>query len=180
MAGPILVAEIPEQYRSNPSIETGPVQLYDYLFLGSWRDSHDVKRLRDLGITGVINCSHEYKILEALCAKGERKIEVDLDFLFLDLKEDSSVMVNFYRELDKAIAFIKSHHVKKGKVLLHCNDGVCRAPAIALGFTMKEEGITFGQAIAKLRTLPGNPIVKLNNWFKELLDEDFGEMSKYC
>jgi len=179
MSGPILVAEIPEQYRSNPSIETGPIQIYDYLYLGTWRDSHEIKKLRELGITGVVNCAHEYKIIEALCSKGERKTEIDLDFLFLNLKDDSSVLYNFQSELDRAIAFIKRHHINKGKVLLHCNDAVCRAPAIALGFMMKEEGIDFAKAIAKLRTLPGNPLVVLNNWLKEALDEDFDEMSKY-
>jgi len=179
MSGPIIVAEIPEQYRTNPSL-TGPTQIYDYLFLGTWRNSHEIQKLRKLGITGIINCASDYKIIDALYSNRDRKTQIDMDFLLLNLKEDSSVLYNFNTELDRAVAFIKKHHLEKGKVLIHCSDGVCRSPAIALGFIMKEEGIDFGKAIAKFRTLPGNPLVVLNSWLKEALDENFDEMSKFA
>ena len=43
----------------------GPVKVYDSLYLGSRLDARNVRKLKALGITAVVDCAPEYKAIDA-------------------------------------------------------------------------------------------------------------------
>ena len=45
--------------------EKGPVKVYDSLYLGSRLDARNVRKLKALGITAVVDCAPEYKAIDA-------------------------------------------------------------------------------------------------------------------
>jgi predicted protein tyrosine phosphatase len=152
------------------------VKIYDHLYIGSYKNAQDVEYLRNLGITAVIDCAHEYRIMQDLCRKSqtdskERKVaepSIDLDFLFLNWLNERHIESKFFKDLNCAIDFIDRHKNKGGKVLVHCHMGISRAPAVALAYLMRKEDWTYEQAIAKLRCLPGAIIIP-NPWFEDML-----------
>ena len=44
--------------------EKGPVKVYDSLYLGSRLDARNVRKLKALGITAVVDCAPEYKTID--------------------------------------------------------------------------------------------------------------------
>ena len=53
--------------------EKGPVKVYDSLYLGSRLDARNVKKLKALGITAVVDCAPEYKTIDRLLAKQAKQ-----------------------------------------------------------------------------------------------------------
>uniref|UniRef100_H2MFC1 Dual specificity phosphatase 19a n=1 Tax=Oryzias latipes TaxID=8090 RepID=H2MFC1_ORYLA len=49
--------------------------------------------------------------------------------------------------------FIQQAHKEKGVVLIHCNAGVSRAPAVVIGYLMSCEGQSFDEALSLVKSV---------------------------
>jgi len=159
-------------------MQTRPAKIYDFLYLGSYKNAKDVALLKELGITAVVNCANEYKIIEELMSKTEKERKVELkdsnqiDFLFLDLYDDNRVQnlpLDLDHSIEQAIDFINRHKSVNNKVLIHCHLGISRAATIALAYVMRQEKLDYSQALAKLRNLPDKPIIMPNRFAEDFL-----------
>jgi Predicted protein-tyrosine phosphatase len=181
--GPVVVANVPPQYRLGSSVVgldakdakaaktsalTGPSKIYEYLYLGSWRNLADIENLKRLGITGVINVSSNYKIMEEW-AEANLKKHLDADFCFVNLDTDHSTKDTFLTAFDTAVRFIESHRPRGGKILVQCNNGIERSAAIVLGFVMRQERLSYGKALAKLRNQ--GVLIHTHRWLEEVLED---------
>ena len=139
--------------------EKGPVKVYDSLYLGSRLDARNVRKLKALGITAVVDCAPEYKAIDAKqCLK-------------LDLHDDERILTEFRTHAEKAIDFINKHCDKNQKVLVYCHLGTSRAAGIVLAYMMRKKDIDYSVALGQLRNLCAgtDQVILPNIWIEDLL-----------
>ena len=102
----------------------------DSLYLGSRLDARNVRKLKALGITAVVDCAPEYKTTETKQTKQEKQCFAESDCLKLDLHDDERILTEFRAHAEKAIDFID----KNKKVLVCCHLGTSRAAGIVLAY----------------------------------------------
>ena len=139
--------------------EKGPVKVYDSLYLGSRLDARNVKKLKALGITAVVDCAPEYKAIFAEHSKQcfaesfAKQCFAESDCLKLDLHDDERILTEFRTHAEKAIDFINKHCDKNQKVLVYCHLGTSRAAGIVLAYMMRKQDIDYSVALGQLRNL---------------------------
>ena len=69
----------------------GPVKVYDSLYLGSRLDARNVRKLKALGITAVVDCAPEYKTIDAKHSLAKHCF-AESDCLKLDLHDDERIL----------------------------------------------------------------------------------------
>ena len=101
------------------------------IFVGNSLDALSKRELQDVGVELII------------CAARDHPCEFrdSLDYLEFPLLDDETDNVLLY--IDSAYQHIKQ---VKGKVLIHCVQGVSRSVAIITGFLMKRDRLTFDEA----------------------------------
>jgi hypothetical protein len=110
------------------------------LFLGDRGDARDRERLRQRGITHVVNCSKELPC----------HFEGDFRYLWLQMEDPDPA---FAAKISGFCAFIDEGR-RQGKVMVHCTGAVSRSPAVILAYLCHREG-SLGQAADRLsRAVP--------------------------
>ena len=150
--------------------EKGPVKVYDSLYLGSRLDARNVKKLKALGITAVVDCAPEYKTIDAKHSLAKHCF-AESDCLKLDLHDDERILTEFRTHAEKAIDFINKHCDKNQKVLVYCHLGTSRAAGIVLAYMMRKEDIDYSVALGQLRNLCAgtDQVILPNIWIEDLL-----------
>ena len=151
--------------------EKGPVKVYDSLYLGSRLDARNVKKLKALGITAVVDCAPEYKAIDAKQTKQCFAESFAKQCLKLDLHDDERILTEFRTHAEKAIDFINKHCDKNQKVLVYCHLGTSRAAGIVLAYIMRKEDIDYSVALGQLRNLCAgtDQVILPNRWIEDLL-----------
>jgi hypothetical protein len=96
------------------------IQILEGLYLGNREAARDLRRLREAGITHVVNCADELPNYH----------DDHLVYLALRLRDPDP---NLGRHLARACAFIDQAR-KDGRVLVHCYAAVSRSPTVVLGY----------------------------------------------
>ena len=68
----VAIAPNPSSVRREES--KGPVKVYDSLYLGSRLDARNVRKLKALGITAVVDCAPEYKTIDAKHSLSKQRL----------------------------------------------------------------------------------------------------------
>jgi protein-tyrosine phosphatase len=97
------------------------IQILDGLHLGNREDARDLLKLREAGVTHVVNCAYELPNYH----------EGSLEYLALKLHDPDPRMIHCF---DQAWAFIDAARKANGGVLVHCFAAVSRSPAIVLSY----------------------------------------------
>jgi len=104
-------------------------------FLGDRGDACDRDRLRQRGITHIVNCSKELPC----------HFEGEFEYLWLRMEDPDPA---FADKLPACCAFIDAGR-GQGKVMVHCTGGVSRSPAVILAYLCHLDG-SLRQAVAQL------------------------------
>jgi hypothetical protein len=115
------------------------IQILDGLFLGHREDARDLLKLREAGITHVVNCAYELPNYH----------EGSLQYLALKLHDPDPRMIHCF---DEAWAFIDAARKSNGGVLIHCFAAVSRSPAVVLSY-LCHLGATLEEAAGRLGAL---------------------------
>jgi hypothetical protein len=105
------------------------------LFLGDRTDASDCARLRQRGITHIVNCSKELPCL----------FESEFVYLWLRMEDPDPAYVE---KIPAFCRFIDDGR-RSGKVLVHCTGGVSRSPAVILAYLCHFDG-GLDRAVARL------------------------------
>ncbi len=105
------------------------------LLLGDRSDASNRERLRNRGITHIVNCSRELPC----------HFEGEFEYLWLRMEDPDPA---FEREMPAFCEFIDAGR-RRGKVLVHCTGGVSRSPAVILAYLCHLGG-SLGQAVDRL------------------------------
>ncbi|GMH71667.1 hypothetical protein TrVE_jg9534 [Triparma verrucosa] len=105
----------------------GPSQILKKLWLGNREDSMNLKLLKSLGITHVLNAT----------AQLDNCFEGQLKYLKINVKDKEGVHLEGY--FDKCTEFI-AEGVRGGGVLVHCIAGASRSVTFVLAYLMSSKG----------------------------------------
>jgi atypical dual specificity phosphatase len=115
--------------------------------------SLSASRLRELGVTFVINATQEIPFVEG--ADGT----VEFMKLYIDDVPTADIAQHFHTCTDK----LRDNRTKGGNSLIHCALGISRSVTICLAYLVKYEGRTLRQAYMELKKK--RPIIRPNDGF---------------
>jgi atypical dual specificity phosphatase len=110
-------------------------------------------RLRELGITYVINATREIPFVDGADEN------VEFVKLFVDDVPTADIAQHFHICADK----IRENHLKGNNSLIHCALGISRSVTICLAYLVKHEGRTLRQAYMEVKKK--RPIIRPNDGF---------------
>lgn len=142
------------QLPSPPLVEL-PVEILPHVFLGDVNSARCLERLKELGITHVLNVA------------GKATANVDINYLehgieHFDIEADDEEgypMLPWH--LESARAFIQRSVKAGGSCLVHCRAGVNRSGVLVAAELMLRERIPVLEAVKRCREVRGLPF--LNN-----------------
>ena len=135
-------------------------QIREFLFLGSARDARNRDKLRELGITHILNITPTRDMDERTGVPCYHQSDKSLTYKRIPVFDSSAE--NLLPFFAAAIAFIsEARHY--GSVLVHCLKGVSRSASIVLAFVMHERGCSLDVAIEEVRLL--RSMIKPNKAF---------------
>ena len=117
-------------YHSHPS------QIFNWLYLGTFRNANNNQEIKKIGINYILNCAIEIHL---------KNLPNYIKYCHLNLVDDPSIDIIQYFE--QAFSFIELARKKKQKILIHCKLGISRSPAILIGYLIKHLGHTTASAL---------------------------------
>jgi protein tyrosine phosphatase len=138
--------------QSNPEL---PVRIMDHLWLGDLAAAEDVSRLRELGITHVLQCADR----EAAANYG------DMPTLMLGARDEDGY--DMRQHLPVAASFIERARASGGRVLVHCMAGINRSGFIVAVELMLNARIEVLEALRRCFRARG--LILLNESFRKQL-----------
>ncbi|KAG1702493.1 hypothetical protein DVH05_009443 [Phytophthora capsici] len=122
--------------------------LSGFLYVSNLRVARDMTKLRALGITHVINCCGELKHYENGVELPETS-DGAIDTLKLLLRDDANEDLTPF--LPQVMDYMSSCRKGKGKVLVHCHQGVSRSCAFAIAYIMLDRSLSYREASALVK-----------------------------
>ena len=159
-----------------------PVQILDFLFLGTWKDADNFGVLRQLGITHVINCAAMSPSETVASSLSRCGIFKHMSFYADDI-DDYDITQHF----KTAVSFIEEARCMNGRVFVHCIKAVNRSVAILTAYLLVSLQMNLFEAVSVIhkrrRRILTNP-----GFRKQLilfagtmgLLEDINDAGKYC
>ncbi|KAK2143245.1 hypothetical protein LSH36_860g00004 [Paralvinella palmiformis] len=125
-----------------------PTKILDHLYLGSEQDATNLKLLKELGITHIVNCASVY------CQTGPSLYGSSVKYLAFEAEDDSDY--DIMQHFPQVFSFIEDARKKGGKVLIHCVVGINRSGALAVAYLMVHQKIGPISAACDIRKLRSN------------------------
>jgi len=113
----------------------------DFLFLGSDTVAKDFEKLKENGVTHVINCAADYS--------ADYHIDRGVRYLSFHLKDH--VRENIESVFYEAIDFMAEARQSGGKVFVHCVQGISRSTTIILCYMIFTQKITLEDSLKFVR-----------------------------
>ncbi len=135
------------------------LQVLDYLYLGAEEDATNLTKLKDLGVTHVLNCAGGY------INTGTDFYGAEVEYLEFEAEDDDSY--DMMQHFDTAYQFIEGARKAGGKVMLHCIMGINRSGLLTVAYCMvnKNTGpISAARLVKKVR-----PMLLTNRGFQRQL-----------
>eukprot|EP01043_Picozoa_sp_COSAG02_P016110 COSAG02_NODE_702_length_18327_cov_85.154597_10_plen_223_part_00 len=155
-----------------------PAEIADGVYLGNFEHARDRQWLARAGIAAVLNCAPDVCRLSArevpevqseqTSSAAQRVTRANafygpgVEYAECDATDCEGYPI-VERHLKEAIAFI-SEQKQRGPVLIHCFSGQNRSAALALGYRMATQKLTFQQALSIVHPL--RPIILSNESFR--------------
>ena len=149
---PVCNKEI-ESLRIASHIKLHPSKIFDWLYLGNYRNSKDINDLKDLKINYILNCACECNL----------KIELPSDIKYLHIKINDAPYIKITDYFEDSNDFIHKAKLSGGKILVHCFLGSSRSSTFAIAYMIKYMGYTTMNALNFLKEK--RPIVMPNTGF---------------
>lgn len=126
------------------------------LLVGSVDVAHDYARLKELGVTHILNVGYDIPNI----------FPCDISYLTIEMLDDPDEdILSHYRKCE---GFIDKGR-QNGNILVHCNAGRSRSVSIALAYVMHRERLAVDVALGKLRET--RPVAEPNEGFMRQLRE---------
>ncbi|KAG8196188.1 hypothetical protein JTE90_007916 [Oedothorax gibbosus] len=136
------------------------------LLLGAQDVAKDLSRLRNLGVSHILN----------VATGVPNCFPAEISYKRIDIRDHPDMDIR--RHFDECFKFVDEGR-RKGWVLVHCNAGISRAATICIGYLMSRLGLRMCAAVSKVRE--ARPIISPNCGFLRQLmvyeEELFGETS---
>lgn len=155
-------SQSPDSDGSEPSTpaarEIQPFKILPYLYLGCRRVASNVARLKESGVTRILNVTSEASECQHLP-----------EFAYQQISVEDSHEVNMLQHLPRAFAFIEEARHSDGKVLVHCHAGMSRSVTVIIAYLMKYHDHTLNSAYDHVKKQKSN-ISPNFSFLKQLLE----------
>jgi len=129
--------------------------IVDNIYLSGYRFSLDYEFLKKNEFTHIINCAAGSKRFNSV-------VYPKLEYLNLFLKDDPNEDLEHH--IVSVIDFMeKANEVKNRKILLHCFEGISRAPTLLTSYLMWNYNLNYESAVKLIRQK--RPCVEMNFGF---------------
>lgn len=157
----IKTISITDNIINNTITESIPLKGKDFfeinqnIFLGNIKSSTNASILKENNITHIINCaSTDYPSTNS-----------NISYFDIPISDDTTSSITPY--LSKACEFIEKCIEQKGKVLVHCEEGISRSSSVIIAYLIFKEGISYREAFNKVSNIC--PKIQPNPTFKKEL-----------
>ena len=118
-------------------IPSRATKLDDCLYLGSIEDAKNITKLKEHGVTYIINTAESpYEVDEA-----QRKCLYDETFRYMGFDAEDAMDYPIMKHFEEVHAFIEEARKNNSKCLLHCMRGVNRSGVLATAHVMVRNNI---------------------------------------
>ena len=108
-------------------------KLLEHLYIGGMSNATNVKQLRDIGITHVINMAAGY------CHTGSNFYDKNVKYMGINAEDDEGY--NIMKHHEEVYKFIEDARKSGGKAFIHCLMGVNRSGSLAVSYIMVHKHI---------------------------------------
>ncbi|KAK2149882.1 hypothetical protein LSH36_433g03172 [Paralvinella palmiformis] len=113
-------------------VSTEPHQLLSHMYIGSQNNAENLRLLRRLGITHVLNCAG----FKGQRKQPERSPYDGLNIDYYEFKAEDYDTYDIVRHFHEAFTFLDRVYRKGGVALVHCAMGINRSAATCVGYIM--------------------------------------------
>ena len=124
-----------ENYRYKFHVNLHPSKIFNWLYLGSYRNACDKQEIKDIGINYVLNCALE-------CMDN---FPAEVKYCHLKLNDLPTFKITPH--LEKATSFINQAQINNGIILVHCQLGISRSTSCVIAYMIKYMGYTAMNAL---------------------------------
>ena len=136
-------------------------KLLDHLYIGGLSNATNVKQLRDIGITHVINMAAGY------CHTGPKFYDKSVKYMEIHAEDDDGY--DIMKHHNEVYEFIEDARKSGGKAFIHCVMGVNRSGSLAVSYIMVHKHI--GPISAARQVKRTRQILLTNHTFQKQLIE---------
>ena len=144
-----------------PSCE--PSRLMDHIYIGSQSNAENLRILRNLGITHVLNCAG-YKGPKPFPNASPYE---GLGIEYHEFEAEDSDSYDIVQIFPEAFRFLDEVKQTGGVALVHCNLGINRSSAVCVGYMMSRGGKTLLEATKAIKKKRN--VVLTNKYFQRQL-----------
>ena len=130
-------------------LQDSPAELLPHLFLGNYMDARNTRRLRDLGITHVMNCASVRSEVVNPYPEGSGVVG------YLSFTADDADDYDMVQHFEDARNFIDDAYASGGRVLVHCAQGINRSGFIVVAYLMVSQRLDVIEATEYVKTHRG-------------------------
>ena len=124
-----------EKYKYKFHYNLHPSKIFNWLYLGCYRNACDKQEIKDLGINYVLNCAIE-------CVESFPK-----GVKYCHLKLNDMPFFKITPHLERATSFINKAQINNGIILVHCQLGISRSTSCVIAYMIKYMGYTAMSAL---------------------------------
>jgi len=148
-------------------------EVYPRVYLGGKELGVDIAGLQALGVTHVLNAAKGHHIGQVDTSAGYFR-KAGIEFLGVPATDSPTFPIRSY--FQDAASFIEQGLYGGGKVYVHCECGISRAPTLVIAFLMLRRGLSLRQAVAAVRST--RSIFPNSGFLEYLIDLDYANQQR--
>jgi len=148
-------------------------EVYTNVYLGGKDLGIDIEALQSLGVTHVLNAAKGHHIGQVDTNPGYFR-KAGIEFLGVPATDSPTFPIRSY--FHDAASFIEQGLYGGGKVYVHCESGISRAPTLVIAFLMIRRQLSLRQAIAAVRST--RSIFPNSGFLEYLIDLDYANQQR--
>ena len=129
-----------DYYRYRSHLNMHPSQIFNWLYLGSYRNACDVRDLQNLKINYILNCAIECE---------NKNLPSDINVFHAKINDYPYFQISSYFE--KTNSFINKAKLSGGSILIHCQLGISRSTTCLIAYMIKYLGYTTLSALQHIK-----------------------------
>ena len=129
-----------DYYRFRAHLNLHPSKIFDWLYLGSYRNACNIKDLKDLKINYILNCAVECE---------NKKLPAEINYFHAKINDSPLFEISSF--FDKTNSFINTAKISGGKILIHCQLGISRSTTCLIAYMIKYLGYTTLSALQYIK-----------------------------
>ena len=143
----------------------GPAEVCDRIFIGNKFNAHDMKLLRRLRITHVLNCAAKPPSEGGFGLSSPYEDACRITYMAFEAHDNEAYPILMHYRASKR--FIDDALRNGGRVLVHCELGINRSGAICTAYMIETERLPLLTAIRRIKD--DRPTVLVNEGFQRQL-----------